>query len=142
MKRIAVIRVACGLILVPAQPARAQEQVLNVYYAGPDGSVKTALQLAKFNLVETPASADVIVLNGTIPDPQSITAALQTGAGGLLILGPEITPVKAAPLLGFAVQLAHHENAISLEINESAQDGIISDVLWSSAPPCMSSPCC
>jgi len=71
MKRIAVILVVCALSLIPAQPARAQGQVLSVYYAGPDGSVKTALQLAKFNLVEAPTGADMIVLNGMIPDPQA-----------------------------------------------------------------------
>jgi hypothetical protein len=60
MKRIAGILVVCWLVLISAQPARAQERVLNIYYAGPGGSVKTALLLAKFILVEDPASADVL----------------------------------------------------------------------------------
>jgi hypothetical protein len=39
----------------------------NVFYAGPDGGVKTALSLAGYTLVSDHVKADVFVLNGEIP---------------------------------------------------------------------------
>jgi len=43
-------------------------------------------------------------------------------------------PETAAPLLGPGVQLEFHEDAVKPGDNESAQDGLLTDVLWSSAP--------
>lgn len=134
MKRLAVPLLLVVIILVSVKPAYAQEKTLAVYYAGPDGSVKTALQLAKFTLVDNPAKADVILLNGVFPDPRAFMEALDANTGFVLILGEEIASETALSLFGAAVSLTPHEDAVSLEVNKKAQDGIVTDVLWSSAP--------
>ena len=63
MKRLATLLLTVVLLLSSIQSAHADDS-LRVYYAGADGSVKTALELAKFTLVTDPAQADVFVLVG------------------------------------------------------------------------------
>jgi hypothetical protein len=117
------------------QPALAHEGALRVYYLGPEGSVRTALELAKFEFIDDPGQADVWVINGVVANTAEFQAALQSDVGGLLIMGPDLTPGSIAPLLGNAVSLIPHEDAVSLQPNEDyALDGILEDVLWSSAP--------
>ena len=73
-----------------SQNVPVQTFLLLVYYDGADGNVKTALELAKFNPVSDLSAADVIVLNGAIPDPKAVAARVQAGAGLILVIGPEI----------------------------------------------------
>ncbi len=111
---------------------------LNVYYAGEDNSVKTALQLARFNLVQEAGQAQVWVLNGLIPGGGQLAKAVEGGVGGVLILGAQITPADLAPLLGEQVSLEARQEAVSLQTTQPADqtpaDGIMQDVLWSGAP--------
>src|SRR5512146_3261751 len=72
------------------RPARADDN-LRVFYAGPDGSVKTALELAPFRLVTDVQEADVFVLNGQIPNAAAVRSRLSAGVGLVLILGPDLT---------------------------------------------------
>jgi O-antigen/teichoic acid export membrane protein len=135
MRKVTVFLLVILCLCLFVRPASAAETSLKVYYLGPDGGVKTALELAQFTLVDDPALADVWVLNGTLPDRQALGAALDAGIGGLLILGPEFTPDMATFMFGAAVDAKQMNNAISLRVDEtSTTDGIMQDVLWSSAP--------
>ena len=63
-----VLLFALVCMFVPVFSARAAGLPLNIYYAGPDGGVRTALRLDKdVRFTSDPAQADVFVLNGQIP---------------------------------------------------------------------------
>ncbi len=67
MKRILALLI---ILLLLSSCVPAQTKVINlnnVYYSGGEGGVKTALSLAGYTLVDDPAQADVIVLNGEYP---------------------------------------------------------------------------
>ncbi len=56
------------LLLSACAPARNTSLTArNVFYAGGESEVKTALTLAGYTLVTDPDQADVFVLNGEIP---------------------------------------------------------------------------
>ncbi len=108
---------------------------LQVYYAGPEGGVRTALTLTPdFRLVSDPARADVLVLNGTIPDPEGLAARVREGAGLVLILGPDLSARQIETLLGFPVTLTAQEEPLSLVAVESVDDPVLTDIVWTSAP--------
>ena len=114
------------------RPARANDN-LRVLYAGPDGSVKTALELAHFRLVTDAQEADVFVLNGQIPDAAAVRSRLSAGAGLVLILGPDLTQEQTAALLGVPVELRARSNAVSL-MTLNVRDPLISEIAWNGAP--------
>ena len=134
MKPLTLIALIFIFMLIAVGPVRADAPPLQTYYAGPDGPVKTALELAKVTFVSDLASADVIVLNGAIPDPEAIAVRVRAGAGLILVMGPEITADQLTLLLGQTPNLETHDNAISLKVDENETEGIVADVLWSSAP--------
>jgi O-antigen/teichoic acid export membrane protein len=108
---------------------------LAVYYAGPEGGVRTALALAAdIRLVPDPAQADVLVLNGAIPDPEGLAARVREGAGLVLILGPDLTADEVSTLLGFPVALEAREEPLSLVAVEGVADPVLSEIVWTSAP--------
>ena len=123
-----------------AVPAQAQEETLRVYYVGAEnevGSVLTALKLAKFELVATVAEADVLVLNGAIPNPPEILSHLQEGVGVVLILSSEITDEAAGILLGEPVHLLRRTDAATLKETPAPvaeAEHITQDILWNTAP--------
>lgn len=86
MHKFTPIIVALILLLTIAAPALAGEPPPAIYYAGPESSVKTALELAEFALVTNPADADAIVLNGVVPDPAAMAVHVETGTGLVLVL--------------------------------------------------------
>src|SRR5512143_2253047 len=114
------------------QPGRADDSV-RVFYAGLVGSVKTALELAKFELVTDAGRADVFVLNGQIPDANVIRSRLDQGAGLVLILGPGLRQEQVAALLGIPLKLRPRSDAVSLKTLE-VRDPLISDIAWNGAP--------
>ncbi|MCU0486845.1 MAG: hypothetical protein MUC85_12140 [Anaerolineales bacterium] len=134
MTRIWLILTIFALAFAVAQPAAAQESPLNVYYAGPDGTIRTALELAGFVFVSDPAEADVLVLNGAIPEPEAIARQIQAGAGLVLILGPDVTAEEVGALLGEGVELLPHEEAATLDKISGNADRVLEDVLWNTAP--------
>ncbi len=119
-----------------AFPSLAQETPpLNIYYFGPEGGVRTALALAPdFQLVSDPAQADVLVLNGTIPDLEEMAACLRRGAGLVLILGPNISAHQLEVLLGVTVTLRLREDPLSLIAAEGVKDPVLTEIVWTSAP--------
>ncbi len=92
MRRFFIALLTLLVLLSFARPVSAGTSI-RIYYAGPQkNSVYTALTLAPrgtFTFVNNPTQADVVVLNGIIPDPAVIAAQVQRGAGLVLILGPE-----------------------------------------------------
>ena len=60
------------------------------------------------------AQADVFILNGVIPDYESIRARMADGAGLVLILGQDLTEEQVGTLLGIPLVLRPREDAVSL----------------------------
>jgi O-antigen/teichoic acid export membrane protein len=138
MKKILFSLLVLFVLLSTAFPAQAQAAAqLQVFYAGPDGALRTALGLARdFHLVDDPAQADVLLLNGTIP--AGAAERYRAGAGLVLVLGPDLTAEGLSALLGIPLSLSRSEMAVSLlAVPVSGDDPgekIAADVLWNSAP--------
>jgi O-antigen/teichoic acid export membrane protein len=115
-----------------APKQRAELIQRNVFYAGSDGGLKTALSLAEYTLVDDPAKADVWVLNGEIP------AAIKgqgIGEKGLvLILSKEMAQDDVRALLGQDVTLQVAVEAISLTNTKSISDTLLTEIIWNGAP--------
>ncbi len=107
---------------------------LQVYYAGPADGVSTALALADFGLVTDPALADVLVLNGVIPDAEALGARVRAGAGLVLILGPDLTAATVQALLGLPLTLDRRETPLSLVAVEGRDDPLLREIVWTGAP--------
>ncbi|MBC7228668.1 MAG: hypothetical protein H5T61_15785 [Thermoflexales bacterium] len=123
------------LFLSTSPVLAASPSPLRVYYAGPEGGVRTALTLAPdFRLVSDPSQADVLVLNGAIPDPQALAARVREGAGLVLILGPDLSAGDVEALLGFPVALTAREEPLSLVAVEGVDDPVLTAIAWTSAP--------
>jgi O-antigen/teichoic acid export membrane protein len=115
----------------------AASGTLRVYYAGPEeNNVYTALKLAPhgtFDLVTDPAQADVLILNGTIPDPVTVAAQVQRGAGLVLILGPGMSAADLETVTGIPITLTEQTNPASLtEIK--IDDPLVKQIIWNGAP--------
>jgi O-antigen/teichoic acid export membrane protein len=106
----------------------------SVFYAGAEGSVKTALSLAGYRLVTNPVLADVFVLNGAVPDDTVITERVQNGAGLVLILDKGMTSEQVSTLLGQDVTLTYAENAVSLVDTADGSDILSTEIVWNGAP--------
>ncbi len=134
MRKFITILLALVITFAAASPASAQT-VIRIYYAGPEGGVRTALGLTtSFEIVADPALADVFLLNGTIPDPQVINERVRAGAGLVLILGPQVTAAEIEAASGIPVSLSLREEPLSLTTSAGAQDRLLTDVVWNSAP--------
>ncbi len=117
---------------VPAQNAGLAAR--NVFYAGEEGGVKTALSLAGYTLVDDPAKADVFVLNGEIPDAEAIAARVQAGAGLVLILGKDTSQADVQAVLGQDVTLTNADDAVSLVDSKGVSDPLLTEIVWNGAP--------
>ncbi len=131
-----VLILLCAIALLSPAPATAAppRPEVAVYYAGPDGGVRTALALAGFRMVTDPAAAPVLVLNGAIPDPAALSGQVRGGAGLVLMLGPDISAAEASTLLGTPFTLVPASAALSLDRASGANDPLVSEILWNSAP--------
>ena len=132
VKPVLVFAIVALLAAVFAEPARAEEN-LRVFYGGPDGAVKTALELANFTLVSDPLQADVLLLNGEIPAAVSLAAPAEAGVGLVLILGPSLTQEQVSELLGIPVALRLRSDAASLS-PAATDDPLILNIAWNGAP--------
>jgi O-antigen/teichoic acid export membrane protein len=128
------------LLLVPlvfilfVTPVFAKGETVSVYYAGaPDSSVLRALELAGFTLVDDPAQAQVILLNGSLSDAGALASQVQAGKGLVLILGSQTTAQDLETLLGFPVTLEQRDEPASL-VEIKINDPVTSQVLWNGAP--------
>ncbi len=133
-QKILPVLLVLSLLLISPQPVSAANSI-NVYYAGPKGSVSTALTLDEnVQLVSDITTANVFVLNGAIPDASAIQARVKQGAGLVLIMGPELRSSDLNSLLGTNAALAYEEAPLSLNIDSTASDPMAKQIIWSSAP--------
>jgi len=128
-----------AILLTACTPSPAADHLpIRLFYAGPDDSVMTAIDLAVqshvLELVEDPDSAQVILLNGQIPDPMQMSARVKSGIGLVLIMGAGITAEAASVLLGQEVILTPAEDAVSLTNGPLASDSLLTEIMWNSAP--------
>jgi O-antigen/teichoic acid export membrane protein len=134
MKRILILII---ILLLLSSCAPAQNEVMdpnNVYYAGPDGGVKTALTLAGYSLVDDPAQADVFVLNGEVSDAGGIAEGVKDGTGLVLILGEGASQEDVQKLLGMPITITHEDEALSLVDAQGMDDAILEEIVWNGAP--------
>ena len=77
-----LIIIACLLITLVSVvvPVNAKPGDVQIYYAGPEGSVKTALELAEFSITAELGEADVLVLNSQVPNLDAVRDRVQSGA--------------------------------------------------------------
>ncbi|RPI33650.1 MAG: hypothetical protein EHM70_05350 [Chloroflexota bacterium] len=135
-----ILTLLIALSLLVYTPASAHGEAIAVYYAGPEGGVYTALSLAagfdevEIVLVNDPAQADVLVLNGTIPSPARLHELVQGGTGLVLILGPGLAQPQVEALLGVPLALTLQDEPLSLTGPKTASDPVTRDIVWNSAP--------
>jgi O-antigen/teichoic acid export membrane protein len=132
MRRMSFLVLIVILLFVAAAPVHAINTI-RVYYAGEDGSVLTALNLAKYQMVDNIAEADVFVLNGVIPDPDVIATRVRSGAGLVLIFGPNIKAADVETISGVPIELVEKNNPVSLtEIK--IDDPLVKQIIWNGSP--------
>jgi hypothetical protein len=131
---------AAFLLLAAARPAAASA-ALRVYLAGESSTVRPALELAGadafvfvFVFVADPGEADVLLLNGEIPDAEALHARLAEGAGLVLILGPQITSASFTDATGVPLGLAPTDEPVSLVDVPVADEPIRRQIVWNGAP--------
>lgn len=138
-KNIAALLVVVLLFTrVPTATAASAAGPLRVFYAGPQGGVTRALGLIDpLTYTQDLIQADVIVLNGEIPDPAAAAARVREGAGLLLMMGPGITADQLSLLLGAPATLSKRQEPLSL-VSSSAGDPAVMqaarDIIWTSSP--------
>lgn len=136
MKRIVLFLFVVLMTFSMVSPAKASDQI-NVYYAGDKNNIKPSIFLLSpdiFTLVDDPKQADVIFLNGIIPDPLILSALIKSGTGLVLILGPDIEQKNIETLLGIPLSLTMKDDAVSLTGLDGVIDPIEKDILWNGAP--------
>ena len=125
--------VLIGLLLFPLPASAAQN--LKVYYAGPQGGISQALALDRqVEFVSDLAQADVIVLNGVIPETEAIRQRVEAGAGLVLALGPDLTANQVGALLGETVRLEQKDNPLSLSSVNASDNPLVKEIVWTSSP--------
>ncbi len=135
MRRILLFLALFCFLLTSYTPAAAQSVRIRVYYSGDEGGLKDALTLIPdIEFTNELALADVIVLNGQIPDAAGIAARVRQGAGLLLVMGPDLSPAGVQNLLGAPLRLARADTDISLVEDHNLDDALISAVIWTSSP--------
>ena len=136
MRKILPLLLVVVFLFAIVPPAAASDSI-RVYYAGPEeNSVRTALTLAPkgtFTFVTDPSQADIFVLNGTIPDPVAVAARLKTGAGLVLILGPDLSAADVEAVTGVPVSLTKKTDAVSLT-EVKINDPLVKQIIWNGAP--------
>jgi len=129
--RVLALLMIVSALALPVSAARAAVDPLTLYYAGEEGAVKQALRLTGWTFTDDLSSADVIVLNGAIPDAPGAAARLRAGAGVLLLPGPGISSASLSELFGAQTQTEFLENPVT--VKEAAADSA-SPILWNTAP--------
>ena len=129
------IRLTIPILLFCISPAMGDHGSINVFYSGPEGSVLTALSLSEdFRIVKEFSDSHVLVLNGSIPDPQGMGEMIRSGTGLVLIPGPDVTAESVTKLLGSVAALERQAGPLSLTDAEGVQDQATGQIVWNSAP--------
>ncbi len=125
-----------GWFLLPLSRASASDSI-RVFIAGDVSTVRPALDLAgsgAFLIVTDPQSADVLLLNGEIPDPAAIAARTSAGAGAVIILGPDVSQESFTSATGIPAQFERLDTAVSFQAIPSSGDPIGRQIVWNGAP--------
>lgn len=118
----------------PAQPTQPAA-LTHVYYAGPQDSLYTAIRLnSGFIPGGDLDQAQVIILNGTIPEPAAIRSKVQAGAGLALFCGPQTTAQDLLDLLGLPAEVKLLDSPLSLVEMKGLDDPLLTQIVWNSAP--------
>jgi len=136
MNRRFVLATAAFLFAAAAAPAQ-ETDAIRVYLAGESSTIEPALDWAGwgiFVLVDDPGGADVLVLNGVIPDAAQIRKRLDEAAGLVLILGPEISPEEFTRATGVEAELQAAEDPV-YPAPAAVYDGSVDwGIDWTSSP--------
>lgn len=131
MRRLLLALLA--LLGVAGHASRPADNLLRVFYAGPPGAVRQALELADdLQLVVTPEEADVLVLNGVVPDPEQLARRAEQGVGLVVVAGPTLDPDALRRLLGAGIALGRRDDVQTLV--QRGQDPALGGIVWASAP--------
>jgi O-antigen/teichoic acid export membrane protein len=136
MKRLTLLLIVFVLTAAVFSPAKASDPI-KVFYAGDSGIVKPALELNGidiFSFVDDPAQADILFLNGVIPDPDVLSLLVRSGKGLVLILGPDITQNDLETLLDIPLSITEMSNPASLLGLVGLNDPIEKDITWNGSP--------
>ncbi len=132
-KSLSILLLLVVLFSLPS-PVSADDP-LNLYYVGPEGTLKTALSLDKsVQFAGEPASADVIVLAGAITDPEVLRKLVEGGKGLILFANSGFTAADLTALLGEPVILETKRDALSLSPVKAEGDDILKEIYWTSSP--------
>ena len=133
MRQLIFLLITLTFLLSLATPAFASDHLSVYYFGDPNSSVVAALELAGFTLVDDPHQADVILLNGSIPNADEISSLVESGTGLVLIMGSQVWFADAETVLGIPVELENRDDPISLtEIK--INDPITTEIIWNGAP--------
>ena len=129
------------LLCACAPTPKATVSNRNVFYAGGENGVKTALLKAGYTLVDDFDVAEVFVLNGEIPSPYTLHFKVRSGAGLILIPGKhtqcygakmDVEALIGQPLASFPTS----RDAVNLEVDDflGKDDPLITEIDWDTAP--------
>ncbi len=133
MRRLILLLLIPIFLLATTAPAFASDNI-SVYYAGdPNSGVLRALELAGFTLVDELEQADVILLNGNIPQADEIASRVEAGAGLVLIMGSQVRSADVETVLGMPLELQARDDPVSLTEIE-IDDPLTTEIIWNGAP--------
>lgn len=137
MKRTIIFITIISMLFIFTSPARA-DGTIRVYYSGPvDSRVHKALELADlgtFTFVDEVSQADVFVLNGVIPEMESIAKRVKAGAGVVLILSHDLSEAEVEGVVNVPVSLINSSEPASLTEIKGLDDPLLIEIIWNGAP--------
>ena len=135
MRKILILSIVILLTFGLASPVFAGD-IIRIFYAGEESNIRTALQLAPagtFTFVTDPSQADVIILNGSLPNLTAVSDRLAAGAGLILIPGAQTSQKDLSALLGMPVTLTPKTDPVSITSGKNT-DPLVTDIIWNGAP--------
>ncbi len=136
MRNFVVALMVLVIVLGVVSPAQASDPI-RVYYAGERDAVYTALTLAPagtFAFVDDPLAAQVFILNGEIPSDEGISQQIESGAGAVILLGPESGAAQVEAVTGIPLTLRPVDNPISVIQAAGSSEALVNGIVWNSAP--------
>jgi len=133
MHRLVSLLLILALLFTLVPPTYASDNLAVHFVGEPNPSVLGALNLAGFNLVDDLDQADVILLNGRVPNADEIASRVEAGAGLVLIMGSRVSVADAETVLGIPVELEGRDDPVSLT-EVKIDDRLTTEIVWNSAP--------
>ena len=133
MRRLILLPLFLVFLLIPVSTVSASSGISVYYYGDPDSTVLQSLELADFILVDDPNQADVILLNGYIPDPDLIASLKNDAVGLVLIMGENVQQEAVETVLGIPITLEFQDYPVSL-LEIKTDDPLTTEIIWNGAP--------